>query len=74
MTLTIADALGRAAWIVSAKLGPRADQPPRRTFTSEYKSAVVAAYDGLTEPSARGALLRREGSLPHAHHRVAQGP
>ncbi|WP_327092529.1 hypothetical protein OIE66_18390 [Nonomuraea sp. NBC_01738] len=41
--------------------GPRADRPRRRTFTPEYKQAVLAEYDALTEPSARGALLRREG-------------
>ena len=41
--------------------GPRADRPRRRSFTPEYKAAIVAEYDALTEPSARGALLRREG-------------
>jgi transposase len=42
-------------------MGPRSDQPKRRTFTAEYKLAVVAAYDSATEPGAKGALLRREG-------------
>ncbi|BBX97796.1 hypothetical protein [Mycobacterium lacus] len=41
--------------------GPRADRPRRRNFTPEYKAAIVAEYDALTEPGARGALLRREG-------------
>jgi transposase len=41
--------------------GPRADRPRRRTFTPEYKQAILAEYDALTEPGARGALLRREG-------------
>jgi transposase len=41
--------------------GPRADRPRRRSFTPEYKAAIVAEYDALTEPGARGALLRREG-------------
>jgi transposase len=45
---------------------PRADRPKRRTFTAEYKLAIVAEYDALTEPGARGALLRREG-LYHSH-------
>ena len=40
---------------------PRADRPRRRVFTAEYKLAVVAEYDQLSEPGARGALLRREG-------------
>jgi transposase-like protein len=46
--------------------GPRADRPKRRVFTSEYKLAMVAAYDAATEPGAKGALLRREG-LYHSH-------
>ncbi|MBP2708700.1 transposase [Microbispora sp. RL4-1S] len=41
--------------------GPRADRPRRRTFTPDYKQAILAEYDALTEPGARGALLRREG-------------
>ncbi|MFJ9367826.1 transposase [Nocardia sp. NPDC101769] len=41
-------------------------RPKRRRFTPEYKLAIVAEYDGLTEPGARGALLRREG-LYHSH-------
>lgn len=41
--------------------GARADRPRRRTFTPEYKQAILAEYDALTEPGARGALLRREG-------------
>jgi transposase len=45
---------------------PRADRPKRRTFTPEYKLAIVAEYDALTEAGARGALLRREG-LYHSH-------
>lgn len=42
-------------------MGPRSQQPKRRTFTAEYKLAVVAEYDAATEPGAKGALLRREG-------------
>lgn len=42
-------------------MGPRADRPRRRQFTAEYKAAIVAEYEALTEPGARGALLRREG-------------
>jgi transposase-like protein len=51
---------------VSSSPGPRGDQPRRRTFTAEFKLAIVAEYDRLTEPGARGALLRREG-LYHSH-------
>jgi transposase len=42
-------------------MGPRADRPRRRAFTAEYKAAILAEYDALAEPRARGALLRREG-------------
>lgn len=42
-------------------MGPRAEQPKRRTFTAEYKLAMIAEYDAATEPGAKGALLRREG-------------
>jgi transposase len=42
-------------------MGPRSDQPKRRTFTAEYKLAMIAEYDAATEPGAKGALLRREG-------------
>src|SRR5437660_10870002 len=43
------------------RMGPRSDQPKRRTFTAEYKLAMIAEYDAATEPGAKGALLRREG-------------
>lgn len=42
-------------------MGPRSNQPKRRTFTAEYKLAMVAEYDAASEPGAKGALLRREG-------------
>jgi transposase-like protein len=41
--------------------GPRAGQPKRRTFSIDYKLAMVEAYDTAAEPGAKGALLRREG-------------
>jgi transposase-like protein len=42
-------------------MSPRAQRPRRRRFTAEYKLAIVAEYDSLVEPGAKGALLRREG-------------
>lgn len=36
-------------------------KPKRRTFTAEYKLAVIAAADACTEPGQIGELLRREG-------------
>jgi transposase len=47
-------------------MSPRSDRPKRRTFTAEYKAAMVAEYDRLTKPGERSALLRREG-LYHSH-------
>ena len=39
-----------------------AARPRRRSFTAEYKAAIVDEYDGLAHGSPeRGALLRREG-------------
>ncbi len=37
-----------------------AARPRRRTFTAEYKLAIVAEYDAA-DAEERGALLRREG-------------
>jgi transposase len=48
------------------KRGPRAGGPKRRSFTAEYKLRIVEEYERLTEPGAKGALLRREG-LYHSH-------
>ncbi|WP_183091693.1 transposase [Streptomyces radicis] len=48
------------------KPGPRAGGPRRRTFTPEYKLRIVEEYERLSEPGAKGALLRREG-LYHSH-------
>lgn len=64
MTLTMADmASARAGQdgVVASGEGPRAGRPKRRAFTAEYKMRIVAEYDQLDDPGARGALLRREG-------------
>jgi transposase len=42
-------------------MGPRSQQPKRRSFTAEYELAMITEYDAATEPGAKGALLRREG-------------
>lgn len=34
---------------------------PRRTFTADYKLAILSEYDRCSEPGEKGALLRREG-------------
>jgi transposase len=38
-----------------------AAKPRRRRFTVEYKMRILAEYDALADPGAKGALLRREG-------------
>ena len=48
---------------------PSEQRPKRRTFTASYKLAVLSQYDRLTEPGAKGTLLRREGL--HTSHVVA---
>lgn len=62
MTLTVADAsIGLADdGEMGSATGPRADRPRRRSFTAQYKLAMVAEYDRLPA-GEKGALLRREG-------------
>jgi len=36
-------------------------KPTRRRFSAEYKLAILDEYERLTDPGAKGALLRREG-------------
>lgn len=38
-----------------------AARPKKRTFTPEYKLSILEQLDGMTDPSARAALVRREG-------------
>ncbi len=35
--------------------------PVRRSFSAEYKLAILAEYDGASESGEKGAILRREG-------------
>jgi transposase-like protein len=52
----------RAHHEVMAEDGPTLpDKPRRRTFTAEYKLAIVEAYDACAGDGDKGALLRREG-------------
>src|SRR5690625_556010 len=68
--------------------GPRAGRATRRTFSAEYKRAIVAEYDAAPKGS-KGAVLRRErlydshvkewraaiqaGTLPEAGKRTRRG-
>jgi len=59
MTLTAADL--RPVPGEDGPVTPRAERPRRRSFTAEYKVRILAEYDALEEPGAKGALLRRDG-------------
>ena len=37
------------------------EKASRRRFSAKYKLAILEEYDHLSEPGAKGALLRREG-------------
>lgn len=55
MTMTVAD-VGTDDGVVT----PRAERPKRRTFTAEFKAAILAEYDAA-DRGERGVILRREG-------------
>src|SRR5688500_6870218 len=40
---------------------PRRQSATRRTFSSDYKLALLAEYDRASEPGEQGAIFRREG-------------
>ena len=61
MTMTTASLLARAHDGVVDEPDPAA-RPRRRSFSAQYKEAILAEYDALpTGSTGRGALLRREG-------------
>jgi transposase len=60
MTMTTAALLPRVQDGVVGDDNPAA-KPARRRFSAEYKLAVLDEYGRLTDPGAKGALLRREG-------------
>src|SRR5437667_2062454 len=60
MTLTTAALLPRAQDGVVGD-DDTAARPKRRRFDAAYKLAVLEEYERLTDPGAKGALLRREG-------------
>jgi transposase-like protein len=59
LTLTTADLHAVAG--DDGAVTPRSDRPKRRAFSAEYKAKILAEYDAIDEPGAKGALLRREG-------------
>ena len=53
-------------WHISDGTGPDGKDlgshgPVRRSFSPEYKLAILAEYDAATEAGEKGAILRREG-------------
>jgi transposase len=60
MTMTSAALLARADDGVVGD-DDLAAKPTRRRFSAEYKLAILDEYERLTDPGAKGALLRREG-------------
>jgi transposase len=60
MTMTSAALLARADDGGVGDDDPAA-KPTRRRFSAEYKLAILDEYQRLTDPGAKGALLRREG-------------
>jgi transposase len=60
MTMTNAALLTRAQDGGVGDKDPAA-KPTRRRFSAEYKLAILDQYEHLTDPGAKGALLRREG-------------
>lgn len=53
-------------WHIEDGTGPDGEEmgshgPVRRSFSPEYKLAILAEYDLCTEPGEKGAILRREG-------------
>ena len=57
MTMTIASLAARAE---DRAVDDPAPKPTRRTFSAEYKLAILDEYERLPE-GAKGSLLRREG-------------
>ena len=60
MTMTSAALLTRAHDVRVGDDDPVA-KPKRRRFDAAYKLAILDEYERLSDPGAKGALLRREG-------------
>jgi transposase len=65
VTLSMTDLAGTAGHdeqMGTSSSASGSDRPKRRTFTAEYKLAILEAYD-QADAEGRGALLRRERLL-----------
>lgn len=61
ITLTLTTADLRVAGADDGPVSPRAKRPKRPVFGAECKAKILAEYDAVDGPGAKGALLRREG-------------
>jgi transposase-like protein len=61
MTMSSSALLTSRAHDVGVAEDDPAAKPVRRRFDAAYKLAIVNEYERLTDPGAKGALLRREG-------------
>jgi transposase-like protein len=58
---TLTSVSSRAHDGVVADDEPRDDRPRRRSYSPDYKLAILAEYDRCSGDGDKGALLRREG-------------
>lgn len=58
----LAGSAGHVDRVDTSSSGSGSDRPKRRTFTAEYKPAILEEYDEA-DTQGRGALLRRERLL-----------
>lgn len=54
-------------------VAPRADRPKRRTFTAEYKRAMLDAYDAA-DPGQKGGVAAPGGAVLLPSGGVAPSP
>ena len=53
--------MSKTATVIPAPAEPAITLPRRRTFTAEYRAAILAECDAASDPGGIGAILRREG-------------
>ena len=53
--------MSKTATVIPAPAEAAITLPRRRTFTAEYRAAILAECDATSDPGGIGAILRREG-------------
>ncbi len=61
LTLTTADL--RPVASDDDRVTPRAERPRRRAFTAEYKLQILAEYEALNKPGAKGRAAASGGAV-----------